>query len=219
MAAMAERPERPHRPMRVPSSHFEAFEGGLDPAVQLRIAHDSARALVHRVRAASADDVDVVERMVAYTDEHGLDTLAELWAQAGPRTLPGALWRLSLLRAMIRQDARGTALIYQRGSEVLASSAHVVVAGAEAPTGPEEILRLADQVLRGAYSGDFAVALDRAAAFCRVSAAGAADLADGADAGFDDARAAAMTGRASRLAESAADFTACATLERRAALD
>lgn len=205
--------------MRVPSSHFEAFEGGLDPAVQLRIAHDSARALVHRVRAASADDVDVVERMVAYTDEHGLDTLAELWAQAGPRTLPGALWRLSLLRAMIRQDARGTALIYQRGSEVLASSAHVVVAGAEAPTGPEEILRLADQVLRGAYSGDFAVALDRAAAFCRVSAAGAADLADGADAGFDDARAAAMTGRASRLAESAADFTACATLERRAALD
>ncbi|MGY6498560.1 MAG: DNA-directed RNA polymerase subunit beta [Microcella sp.] len=216
---MAERPERPHRPMRVPSSHFEAFEGGLDPAVQLRIAHDSARALVHRVRAASADDVDVVERMVAYTDEHGLDTLAELWAQAGPRTLPGALWRLSLLRAMIRQDARGTALIYQRGSEVLASSAHVVVAGAEAPTGPEEILRLADQVLRGAYSGDFAVALDRAAAFCRVSAAGAADLADGADAGFDDARAAAMTGRASRLAESAADFTACATLERRAALD
>ncbi|RZT60675.1 hypothetical protein EV140_1188 [Microcella alkaliphila] len=216
MAAMA---ERPHRPTRVPSEFFEAYEGGLDPAVQLRIAHDSARALVHRVRTAAADDADVVERMVAYTDEHGLDTLAELWAQAGPRTLPGALWRLSLLRAMIRQDARGTALIYQRGSEVLTSSAHVVVAGAEAPTGPGEILRLADQVLRGAYSGDFAVALDRAAAFCRVSAAGAADLADDADAGLDDERAAVMTGRASRLAESADDFTACAALERRAALD
>lgn len=214
MAAMS---ERPHRPMRVPSSHFEAYEGGIDPAVQLRIAHDSARALVHRVRAA--DDADVVERMVAYTDEHGLDTLAELWAQAGSRTLPGALWRLSLLRAMIRQDARGTALIYQRGSEVLAASAHVVVAGAEAPTGPDEILRLADEVLRGAFSGDFAVALERAAAFCRVSAAGAADLADDADAGLDDARAGAMTGRASRLADSAEDFTACAALERRGTLD
>jgi hypothetical protein len=208
--------ERPHRPMRVPSSHFEAYEGGIDPAVQLRIAHDSARALVHRVRAA--DDADVVERMVAYTDEHGLDTLAELWAQAGPRTLPGALWRLSLLRAMIGQDARGTALIYQRGVDIL-PTVDAVVAGAETPTGPEEILRLAAQVLRGAYSGDFAVALDRAAAFCRVSAAGAADLADDADAGLDDARAAAMTGRASRLAASAADFTACAALERRAALD
>ena len=209
-------PARPHRPVRVPATAFEGIEGGLDPAVELRIAHDSARALVHRVR--ESDDPDLVERMVAYTDEHGLDTLAELWARASARSLPGALWRLSLLRALVRQDPAGTSLLFQRGSEVLAT-ADVVVAGAESPTGPEEIRVLADQVLRGAYVGDFAIALERAASFCRTASAGAADLADDADAAVDDARAAELTSRASRLATSADDFTACARLERRGALD
>ncbi|KRF33571.1 hypothetical protein [Yonghaparkia sp. Soil809] len=208
--------DRHHRPVRVPSAHFEAYEGGLDPAVTLRIAHDSARALVHRVRAS--DDPDLIERMVAYTDEHGLDTLAELWSRAGARSLPGALWRLSLLRALIRADPAGTALLFQRGSEVLAT-ADVVVAGAEAPTGPDQIRDLADAVLRGAYVGDFAVALERAAAFCRTAAAGAADLADDADDAVDDARAAELTTRAARLAASARDFAACARLERAGDLD
>ncbi len=204
------------RPVRRPSSAFDALEGGLDPAVALRIAHDSARALVHRVR--SSDDPDLVERMVAFTDEHGLDTLAELWSRAGARTLPGALWRLSLLRALIRQDPAGTALLFQRGSEVL-STADVVVAGAESPTGPDEIRVLADAVLRGVYDGDVAVAFDRAAAFCRTAAAGAADLADDADTAADDARAAELTARAARLTSSGRDFTACAALERAGSLD
>jgi hypothetical protein len=208
--------DRPMRPVRRPSSAFDALEGGLDPAVALRIAHDSARALVHRVR--SSDDPDLVERMVAFTDEHGLDTLAELWSRAGARTLPGALWRLSLLRALIRQDPAGTALLFQRGSEVL-STADVVVAGAESPTGPDEIRVLADAVLRGVYDGDVAVAFDRAAAFCRTAAAGAADLADDADTAADDARAAELTARAARLTSSGRDFTACAALERAGSLD
>jgi hypothetical protein len=208
--------DRPRRPVRLPSAAFEVQEGGLDPAVTLRIAHDSARALVHRVRAS--DDPDLVERMVAFTDEHGLDTLAELWSRAGARTLPGALWRLSLLRALIRSDPHGVALLFQRGSEVLAT-ADPVVAGAETPTGPDEIRVLADAVLRGVYVGDVAVAFDRAAAFCRTAAAGAADLADDADAGADDARAAELTARAARLAASARDFTACARLERAGSLD
>lgn len=208
--------DRPHRPVRLPSDAFDVHEGGLDPAVVLRIAHDSARALVHRVRAS--DDPDLVERMVAYTDEHGLETLAELWSRAGARTLPGALWRLSLLRALIRTDPVGVALLFQRGSEVL-STADVVVAGAESPTGPDEIRALADAVLRGAYVGDVAVALDRAAAFCRTAAAGAVDLADDADAAADDARAAELTARAARLTSSGRDFSACAALERAGSLD
>jgi len=208
--------DRPMRPVKRPSEAFDAFEGGLDPAVSLRIAHDSARALVHRVR--SSDDPDLLERMVAFTDEHGLDTLAELWARASARSLPGVLWRLSLLRALIRQDPHGSSLMFQRGTEVL-RTADVVVAGAESPTGPDEIRVLADAVLRGAYTGDFAIALDRAAAFCRTAAAGAADLADDADLAVDNVRAAEYTSRASRLAASADDFAACARLERRAALD
>ena len=70
-----------------------------------------------------------------------------------------------------------------------------------------------------AYVGDFAVALVRAAAFCRTAAAVAADLADDADAVVDDARAADLTTRAARLAASARDFTACARLERAGDLD
>lgn len=208
--------DRPHRPVRVPSTHFEAYEGGLDPAVTLRIAHDSARALVHRVRAS--DDPELIDRMVAYTDEHGLDTLAELWSRAGARSLPGALWRLSLLRALIRADPEGTALLFQRGSDVL-RTVDVVVAGAESPTGPDQIRDLADEVLRGAYVGDVAIALERAAAFCRTASAGAADLADDADAAVDDPRAAELTARAARLASSARDFAACARLERAGGLD
>ena len=65
--------------------------------------------------AFSANRVEPVEdrweRMVAYTDEHGLDTLAELWSRAGARSLPGALWRLSLLETCSGPEA-GDALSY-----------------------------------------------------------------------------------------------------------
>ncbi len=207
--------DRPRRPVRLPGWRLDRAEGELDPAVQLRIAHDSARALVRRLR--DGDD-DLVERMVAYTDEHGLATLAELWSVAGPRSLPGTLWRLSLLRAMIRESSAGAALMFRRGVDALAT-ADEVVAGAAEPAGPDEMLRLADDVLHGAYAGDFAVALDRAAAFCRVCSAGAAALADAADGAGDDATAAEFTARAARLDDSAREFTASARLERKGSLD
>ena len=38
--------------------------------------------------------------------------------------------------------------------------------------GPEELLALADEILRGVFEGDLGLALDRAAAFCRVTADG-----------------------------------------------
>jgi hypothetical protein len=40
------------------------------------------------------------------------------------------------------------------------------------------VVALADAVLAGAFTGDFAVALERAAAFCRVVSTGWAVLAD-----------------------------------------
>jgi len=48
-----------------------------------------------------------------------------------------------------------------------------VVAGAGMDPDSEAMLRLADSILGSAYGGDFAIALDRAAAFFRVIAAGA----------------------------------------------
>jgi hypothetical protein len=204
-----------HKPTQYSGDKFDEYEGGEDPAQILRVAHDTAHALVRRAR--ENDDPAVLDRLVAYTDEHGIDAIAELWARSSPRSLPGALWRIYLVRLLIRQDPDGTSLLFQRGSEVL-HTIDTVVAGAPAPTGPEEITELADEILRGVFIGDFSIALDRAAAFCRVCAAGATSIADDADF-ISDERAAALTARADRFATTADEFAAGARLQRAGALD
>jgi hypothetical protein len=197
-----------HKPTQYSGDKFDTYEGGQDPAQILRVAHDTAHALVNRAR--ENDDPEVLDRLIAYTDEHGIDAIAELWARSSPRSLPGALWRIYLVRLLIRQDPEGTALLFQRGSEVL-QTIDPVVAGAPLPIGPAEILR-------GVFVGDFGVALERAAAFCRVSAAGATSVADDADF-VSDERAAELTARADRFATTADEFSACARLQRSAQLD
>ena len=142
--------------------------------------------------------------------------MAELWSRAPGRTLPGALWRLYLLQLMIHDDAPTAALLYERGRTALAS-ADEVVAGAPTPAGPDELVALIATILRGVFTGDFAVALERAAAFARVVGTGATDLADDYDQ-TEPARASALTTRALRLSTFAADLTACAGLWRRDAL-
>ena len=94
-----------------------------------------------------------------------------------------------------------------------------VVAGAPTPAGPAEITELADRILRGLFEGDFAGALDRAAAFCRVAAAGAAAVADDRDVVLDSERAAELTTRALRFTTTAEELTACARLWRSDSLD
>ncbi|MCS0498773.1 DNA-directed RNA polymerase subunit beta [Protaetiibacter mangrovi] len=205
-----------HKPTLFGGREFEAFESSSpDPAVTRRIAHDTARSLVSRVR--DAGDPSVVDRVVGFTDEHGLETIAELWAMSGPRTLPGALWRIYLLRVMIRQDPDGVALLFQRGTEVLATI-DPIVAGAPTPAGPQEVLELSDRILRGVFEGDFADALERAAAFCRVEAAGAASVADDQDAAAPE-RSTELTTRAARLTTIAEDLASCARLARDDSLD
>ena len=76
-----------HRPAFFGGDEFEAFAGGEDPAAVMRAAHDSAHALL--ARAKSSDDPAVVDRLVGYTDEHGIDALAELWARSAAHSLPG----------------------------------------------------------------------------------------------------------------------------------
>ena len=204
-----------HKPTLFSGSKFDALEGGDDPARILRVAHESARALLARAR--NAGDPAVVERLVHYTDEHGLDALAELWARSGPHTLPGALWRLYLVRLLIHQDPAGVSLLFQRGTEVL-PTIDPVVAGAPIPAGPAEVTDLADRILRGVFDGDFALALERAAAFCRIAAAGASSVADDQDAASPE-RASELTRRALRLTTTAEELTACARLAHDGALE
>ena len=204
-----------HKPTQYSGDKFDTFEGGEDPAQILRAARDTAHALVNRAR--DSDDPSVIKRLVAYTDEHGIDAIAELWARSSPTSLPGALWRIYLLRVLIRQDPTGLSYLFQRGTEVL-PTIDAIVAGAPMPTGPEEITDLADQILRGLFRGDFATALDRAAAFCRVTSAGCTSVADDADTTAPE-RASELTARALRLTITADELTSCARLYRQGSLD
>lgn len=170
-----------------------------DPIAELHAAHETAAVLLHTGRAAH--DPALTERLVALGDEIGLATLADLWASRPARTLPGALWRLYLLREWVGVDPNGAAREYAAG--VRFTEPNHAVAGVD-PPGPDEVRRVADEILRGVFAGDFAVALERAAAFCHVVSSGRADISAGA-------RAVINAGRLQTMAE---DLAASARLWR-----
>ena len=203
-----------HKPVRRPAEVFDRLFAAEDPAEVSRVAHSTAHALLARVRQDPTGEV--VDRLVSFTDEHGIDDLAELWSRSPARTLPGALWRLYLLQLMIHDDPRTAALLYERGRIAL-DSVDPVIAGAPIPAGPDELIALVDMILRGLFEGDFAIALERAAAFCRVQASGATHVADDYEA-TEPERASTLTTRALRLTDYAGDLAACAALWRRDAL-
>lgn len=183
------------------------------PAEVTEVAHQSAAVVIGVGRAVA--DPDVTARLIALVDELGLDTIADLWSVMPARTLPGALWRLYALRESVTH-APG-----QASREYAAGMRHThlnhVVAGAAEPPGPKELRDLADDILRRVYRGDLAVALERAAAFCRVISAGRAELAHDTD--IDDPeRARAETLQASALLSTADDLDAAADDWRRGAL-
>ena len=200
--------------MRRPAELFDRRFAAEDPAEVSRAAHSTAQALLARAR--TDPDGAIVDRLVAFTSEHGIDDIAELWSRSPARSLPGALWRLYLIQLMIHDDPHTAALLYERG-RVQITSADPVVAGAPTPAGPDELVELINEILRGLFQGDFAVALDRAAAFCRVQASGASHLADDYEA-TEPERASALTTRALRLADYATDLAGCAALWRRDSL-
>ena len=201
-------PEQFSRPVRRPSAAFDKLTGAADSAETVRVAHATASALLTRARADSTGES--AERLIAFTAEHGIDDIAELWASAPSVSLPGALWRLYLLQLAIHNDPQTSALLYERGRIEL-GSADAVVAGAPVPAGPDEIVSLIDTILRGVFRGDFSVALERAAAFCRVQVSGATHLADDYES-TEPARASELTTRARRLHLFANELSAAAGL-------
>ncbi len=191
----------PRRPAFFGPAALDTFEGGSDPALRVEAAHRTAAALVAHGRAVGADAPGDAEtaRLVALADTVGIEEVAELWSAQPADTLPGVLWRLYALRDGIRRDAAGMARGFDTGRRL--APVDEVVAGVEDPPGPREVEALADAVLTGVFSGDLAVALERAAAFCRVVATGwAAGAADAAPTAGEQERAARHTRRAADLA-------------------
>lgn len=201
---------RPRRPALFGPAVVDTFVGAPDPADRIEAAHSTAEALVRHGRTGGDE---VAARLVALTDEHGIDEVAALWADRPADTLPGALWRLYALRAGIRRDPHQLSRAFDIGRH--RAPVHEAVAGVGDPPGPGEVLHLADAVLTGAFSGDLDVALERAGAFCRVVSTGWALLADDAD---DADRAAGLTRRAADLLRTATQLETAAACWRKGTL-
>lgn len=193
----------------------DELPGDLDPALRSDIAHTTASAIVHQGRRGG-DDPELVARLVGLVEAEGLDVVAAMWADSPATTLPGALWRLYVLRDWVRRDPHTLAERYRLG--VVAAPVHEVVAGVAAPPGPVELRDVVDAVLSGVYTGDLAVALERGAAFCRVLATGAALDADYLET-TDASAAQRLTRGASSLVRTAEELEQAAGLWRADRLD
>ncbi len=200
---------RPRRPTLLGKAALETFGGAADPADLADAAHETATLLVDSGRASS--DPTTRARLVALVDEVGLDTLADLWAARPARSLPGALWRLYVLREWVRRDADGASRDFATGGLVVPVAQ--VVAGAAQPPTPDALRALLDAILHGVFAGDLAVALERAGAFCRVVVAGRAYRADDLEA-HDPGAAGELTRSSSSLLGTAEDLEAAASLWR-----
>lgn len=199
------------KPVFRPSDTFDRLFESEDPAEVSRAAHTTAATLLARVR--DEEDPLVVDRLIGFASEHGIDDIAQLWARSPAKSLPGALWRLYLVQLAIHGDPATASLLYERGRAELRTG-DAVVAGAPTPASPDELVALIDTILRGAFTGDFAVALDRAAAFCRVQASGATHVADDYE-GSEPERATDLTRRALRLDAFADELRVAARMWRR----
>lgn len=167
-------PDRHHRPvLRADLTALIDAAGGASTASRAEIASATAAVLVQAGRDAGADLDD--DRFVDLADQVGLETLAALWRDAEPVSLPGALWALYLLRQWCRTRCSEVTRLWRAGEPL--APADAVVAGVGEYADDEALERVADAVLSGAYRGDFAVALERAAAVFRVIAAGRRELA------------------------------------------
>ncbi|MFV0252763.1 MAG: hypothetical protein ACK5H2_05450 [Beutenbergiaceae bacterium] len=203
------------RPAMLTADQAESIVGDIDPAVKSEAAHTTAAAIVHGGRAG-ADDKELVERLVRLVETEGLDAIAAIWADSPADTLPGALWRLYLLREWTRREPQTIAERYRLG--VARAEVAGAVAGVADTPGPDEIRTLADAVLSGVFRGDLDVALERAGAFCRVLATGSALDADHV-AVSDEEFATRLTRNAGALVDTAVELERAGALWRADRLD
>ena len=203
------------KPVRMSTSRMEAAitdpaELVMDPADVSAIAHATATALLSR--GQTSEDVQVREALVRFADEHGLDALANLWSRAHPLSLPGALWRLYLVRAVVHHNPHDTAQLFQKGVDGL-RTIDALVAGAPDPLSAEGFSDVLDDILMGAFDGELAHALERAAAVATAVSAGAISLALS-----DDQEAPYLTSRSLKWSVIAQELEGCASRARKGTL-
>ena len=210
---------RPARPGQLSQGLLDGLAGGADPETIRELSHTSAAALLDRVH--HTEDPEVVARVLTLVDHEGVDVIAELWSHAEPDSLPGVLWRLYMLRTWMRKQDTTLAVLWRLG-EPTVTSASVIAGVNQAPT-EEDIAATADSILAGAFTGDFAVALDRAAVFTDVVANGLRLQAHRMVAGYGPDAAASdeektTRAKAARLMHTAANLMSTAKVFHRGAV-
>jgi hypothetical protein len=171
---MAEEAPRPHRPARFADlTEMIDAAGGASATSRAEIAAATAAVVVQAGRSPGDR-----ARFVGLADQVGLETLAALWRDADPVSLPGALWALYMLRQWCRSDGDDVVRLWRAGEPL--APADAVVAGVGEYADVDAVQRTADAVLSGVYLGDLAVALERAASLFRVVAAGRRSIGDAA---------------------------------------
>ena len=207
-----------HRPARLDPEAAEQIEGSADTAVASELAHRAAQALVGGF-PTTPDDPITREGVIAVVAGQGVDDVAELWADSPATTLPGALWRLFLVREWIRRDP---ALVERRYATVvdltgpdddgaLASRLDAALAQGRPAIAPEELRERLDSALAGALEGSvpaLAPLLATTSSFLGALAAGSAPqwIDDDADPLADRVtrRDSALLATADELADAAA---------------
>lgn len=166
------------RPAQLDPALMDHMSGGLDPQQLSDMSHATAASLLDRVHHTA--DPEVVRRTLNLVETEGVDLVAELWSHSDSDTLPGVLWRLYMLRTWMQRNRDALSRIWRVG-EPAAGPASVVAGIDEAPTA-DDIADTADSILSGAFTGDFAMALDRAGVFCDVIARGLTTMSEAAPA-------------------------------------
>lgn len=209
---------RPARPGQLSQGLLDGLAGGADPETIRELSHTSAAALLDRVH--HTEDPEVVARVLTLVDHEGVDVIAELWSHAEPDSLPGVLWRLYMLRTWMRKQDTTLAVLWRLG-EPTVTSASVIAGVNQAPT-EDDIAATADSILGGAFTGDFAVAMDRAAVFTDAIANGLRIRAHGMVADYDSDAASdeekTTRAKTARLMHTAANLMSTAKVFHRGAV-
>ncbi len=202
--------QQPRRPARLDEAFAEAASLTPGPAELSDLAHATAHALLEGGRER-ADDRALVERLVHLVADEGIEVIAELWSLSPAETLPGALWRLYLLREWASRNPNQVVRAYRAG--IHSAEVASAIAGVVDPPEPADVMATTDAILAGVFDGDLDVALDRAGAFVRVAATGMAHSIS------DDTAAPKLLHRASSLMRTATELESAARLARRGALE
>src|SRR5690606_9906686 len=114
--------ERPRRPAMLDPEDADQLWGDSDPALASEAAHSTANAVIFGP-SHHAEDEPQAERISRIIDAEGLDEIARLWSRSPAVTLPGALWRLYLLRAWLERDPETITMRFREGTAATAPAA------------------------------------------------------------------------------------------------